>query len=528
MVQKFNPKEAEAIMLMAGLQPLEPYESAHANWKSLCLICRSIVAPRWATIQSGKGGCKTCRYRKIAKAQSFELVDVINFIAKYDGKLISKEYKNVGSSLEFKCSRGHTFQNSFGHIKRGQWCPTCNKGSKSEEMARAAFEHLFGYKFRKIRPKWLRNSRGFQMEIDGYCSELEIGFEYQGIQHFKEIKIWNKNDDTEQVKNLLQLRMEDDKQKIELCSKHGIKLFVLNYEMPFETFGNEIITQLEKFGLSSDIIVGNLEIDFSQAYIRDDRLLELIEIMNKKSIQVLSTKWIDVKTKYEFKCRECGHTWKATGSSFFNSRSVSGCDKCARQKAGDKQRGKLSDIQAFALSYQGKVLSNTYSQRNFEYEFECKSGHKFKDNYNNMVYRKQFCPVCENRNQRKHYTEEESLEILTKYGLKPLSVKPKRANQYWPVQCLVCGENTSISFRDLIARGKPCKYCSGAMISEKVVRKVFVEAKLEPLEPFRSGSAPWKARCLTCGTIVNGRYTNLTRGQSGCRQCYLNSLRKNR
>ena len=138
------------------------------------------------------------------------------------------------------------------------------------------------------------------------------------------------------------------------------------------------------------------------------------------------------------------------------------------------------------------------------------------------------CPVCENRNQRKHYTEEESLEILTKYGLKPLYVKPKRANQYWPVQCLVCGENTSISFRDLIARGKPCKYCSGAMISEKVVRKVFAEAKLEPLEPFRSGSAPWKARCLTCGTIVNGRYTNLTRGQSGCRQCYLNSLRKNR
>ena len=59
-------------------------------------------------------------------------------------------------------------------VGRGQWCPTCNKGSKSEELARVAFQHAFHASFPKKRPKWLRNDRGRQMELDGFAEELGI------------------------------------------------------------------------------------------------------------------------------------------------------------------------------------------------------------------------------------------------------------------------------------------------------------------------------------------------------------------
>ena len=92
------------------------------------------------------------------------------------GKVLSTEYKNVDATYDFECSRGHKFSNSFKHVeKRGQWCPTCNKGSKSEEICRTTFEQIFGYEFKKVRPKWLKNSRNRQMEIDGFCAELNIG-----------------------------------------------------------------------------------------------------------------------------------------------------------------------------------------------------------------------------------------------------------------------------------------------------------------------------------------------------------------
>ena len=127
----------------------------------------------------------------------------------------------------------------------------------------------------------------------------------------------------------------------------------------------------------------------------------LKETLAKKEIEVLSTKWISVKTKYDLLCLRCGHKWQAQGSAFFNSRSIAGCSVCARKALGEKQRGTISDLQEFAEKFGGIVLSKKYTKRNAEYKFKCKNNHIFVANYNNLAYRKQFCPTCENRQIRK-------------------------------------------------------------------------------------------------------------------------------
>lgn len=323
MAKKLDPKVAENVMLEAGLKPLVPYKSANTNWKCRCLNCESIVTPRYSTVYRHGAGCKTCRYAKIRLYHVLNIENVKDLVEQRGGKLITTKYKNIDSTLEFQCSKGHRFKNTFNHIKHGkQWCPTCNKGSKSEEITRTTFEQLFGYPFPKYRPVWLRNSLGNRMEIDGYCKELRIGFEYQGRQHF----------DLELFGNDLKKRRADDKLKKKLCSQNNLKLFIITHKMEYQDFPKYIQKQAIKLGVALPVNFSNISVDIYKAYIRNDRIVELQELLKPKKILVLSKKYLGSNKGVDLQCLICGQKWTALGNAFFNSRRVAGCDKCNRRK----------------------------------------------------------------------------------------------------------------------------------------------------------------------------------------------------
>ena len=48
------------LMLIAGLETLEPYSGNKIRWKSKCLKCLQIVYPRWNDVQKGHSGCNYC------------------------------------------------------------------------------------------------------------------------------------------------------------------------------------------------------------------------------------------------------------------------------------------------------------------------------------------------------------------------------------------------------------------------------------------------------------------------------------
>ena len=60
---KVDPKDAVAIMLKAKLKPLEPYKDSSTKWKCVHTFCGEIVYPRYADVNSGKGGCNPCAKR---------------------------------------------------------------------------------------------------------------------------------------------------------------------------------------------------------------------------------------------------------------------------------------------------------------------------------------------------------------------------------------------------------------------------------------------------------------------------------
>lgn len=82
---------------------------------------------------------------------------------------------------------------------------------------------MFQDKFPKERPNWLINSRGNQMELDGYNKILGVAFEAQGEQHYRAVAHFNQT-----LKDLKQ-RIEDDLRKLELCKQNNVILIQVPY-----------------------------------------------------------------------------------------------------------------------------------------------------------------------------------------------------------------------------------------------------------------------------------------------------------
>ena len=83
-----------------------------------------------------------------------------------NGVCLSIRYVNNQTKLRWRCSEGHEWEAVPNSVKIGTWCPRCSQGN-TERIVRDVCEQLFGTQFPKARPKWLSNSRGNQMELDG-------------------------------------------------------------------------------------------------------------------------------------------------------------------------------------------------------------------------------------------------------------------------------------------------------------------------------------------------------------------------
>ena len=80
-----------------------------------------------------------------------------------------------------------------------------------------------GFKFVRVRPDFLKNpSTGSNLELDGFCEELNMAFEYDGEQHFHSFKHLGGH-------SRLQKTKDYDKMKNYMCRNNGIKLLRVSY-----------------------------------------------------------------------------------------------------------------------------------------------------------------------------------------------------------------------------------------------------------------------------------------------------------
>ena len=113
--------------------------------------------------------------------------------------------------------------------------------SKGEIECRKVLEKIFNKPFNKARPDFLNNpvtGGNFNLELDCYNEELQIALEYNGIQHFKYVPYFHKNNEA-----FLNQKYRDD-MKRRICKEQNIILIEVPYTVKLENIERFIKDEL--------------------------------------------------------------------------------------------------------------------------------------------------------------------------------------------------------------------------------------------------------------------------------------------
>ncbi len=255
--QKIIEEKGGKLIAVSYEDPKEKLFNQRARFKIECeeghkfsINAKNLKQGKW---------CRKCSYKVIGEKLRGSFQDIQNIIEKRGGQCLTKpeDYKNQHQKLTIKCSEEHIFERRPTNFIRGDWCPICSEG-QFERNIRCFFKEIFQADFPKEKPSWLINSRGNQMELDGYNKNLKLAFEAQGEQHYHAVVYFN------QTLEDLEQRKEDDLRKLELYKQNEVILIQVPYYISPSEMQQYIINQYEK--LSNQKLPDIPDIDFNKFY----------------------------------------------------------------------------------------------------------------------------------------------------------------------------------------------------------------------------------------------------------------------
>ena len=140
--------------------------------------------------------------------------------ASLGGRCLSKSYKNAHEKLLWECKEGHRWKATAGNVlHRNSWCPQCAASTwRTEAEVRSVLETIFHpATFPSCCPSFLEG-----LQLDGYCTELFLAFEYQGEQHYDPANYFHFGDSAS-----FHAQQGRDARKVELCRDAGVRLLII-------------------------------------------------------------------------------------------------------------------------------------------------------------------------------------------------------------------------------------------------------------------------------------------------------------
>jgi hypothetical protein len=166
MSKKLDPKEVEKQYRRIKLKPLEPYIGSGIPRKCECLVCGSIVYPRWNDVKKAKS-CVKCQGKNTAK--SIRLSDKeINLSAKKMGIKLLQPYVNNRTPIKAKClSCKKIIYPTVGRLRSGMGCINC--GRLKSSVARLIPKEIALEDFRIAKLKVLTEYKNSHQTLKVLC-----------------------------------------------------------------------------------------------------------------------------------------------------------------------------------------------------------------------------------------------------------------------------------------------------------------------------------------------------------------------
>ncbi len=343
-------------------------------------------------VQQGEW-CPTCNQLNRYKTRWEEKLGECRELArKRSGLCLSNKFLGTQIKLKWKCECGNQWEAIPSSVFRGTWCPNC-AGSYGERICREYFEQLLGNKFPSSFPNWLRTPEGTQLQLDGYCKKLNIAFEHQGRQHYKEISHFLKNGKT------LKHRKRLDQIKRNKCIEQGVKLI----EIP-EIYGSLQVSKLRNF-LKQQFVKLAIKIpkDFDIRIIDLDRIYvsgakEILEEMQARAREngghCNSANYRGSNFALEFECAE-GHKFKATTAKIRDGRW---CRLCGIKRRTEARMNTIEQMRRMAIERGGRCLSKEYQGSSKHLKWKCSKKHEWEA-VPSSIRNGTWCPTCARETQ---------------------------------------------------------------------------------------------------------------------------------
>lgn len=413
--------------------------------------------------------CPVCARIKTAESQRLTIEEMNEIAKKRGGECLSIKYKNVNSRLEWRCKENHIWKATPSNIKNGSWCPMCSSGF-GESICRAYFEKIFNKSFMSIWPNWLINNNGNRMQLDGYCPDLKLAFEHQGLQHFEKNSFYDKHYSLEQ-------RQLNDEQKDKLCKKYNIKLIhipEIPTALPIEKITKYIKAQCIQLDVDFPENILDIFVDLSIVYSSKSQKYfnELKLIVEQKNGKILSKFYYGKRIKLEFQC-EKGHIWKTDPSEI---KRGGWCSRCVLKKIGeDKLIKSFEFVKKMVEKRNGKCLSTKDGNLKEELIFQCANNHIWEAKLKN-VRMGAWCHICSNFH--KPYNLKQVKKIANEYNWICLSDKyiNNKIKMQW--QCCKNKHIRDCSFSDL-KKNISCKLCKKDKKIEEKKKKFIFDKKVK-------------------------------------------------
>lgn len=333
----------------------------------------------------GKKKVKFCPYCSPLKKKTIE---EIKLNAEKRGFIcLSDAYYGIGKKLLWQCKYHHEWMASPNDVfNSNSGCPEC-KRYKTEAKVKFALENYFeGKKFQKKSK--IKTNYGFNLELDGYNQELNIAFEYNGIQHYEYSPFYHK----ENKLNFEKQRIRDAK-KIEFCGNNKIHLITIPYTAKSNLELAEcIINALPKNVLKDKVRLNNI----LENYGRDsDELKPIREKLESIKMTLLSKNYTGVGDKnLLIKCLKCGQEYLSSHDRI--NRMVT-CRNCSKNRTFT-----LDDLKKIAKGNNITLVSKEYIPQT-KVKWKCQKGHiwdAFPTTIKGTKTRKGTnCPTCYGKNK---------------------------------------------------------------------------------------------------------------------------------
>jgi len=357
----------------------------YKNCKSLLKImcnCGHIWKTSYDILRKGSW-CKICSGKKLTLKDAKDIAKSLN------GKCLSKTYKNTYTKMLWRCEFGHKWETDFRNIKyKKSWCPKCSCGLH-ERICRGYFELLFGKQFPTKRPTWLRNNKCNLLELDGYCAELGLAFEFNGKQHYEEISIYTNVP--------LEERIETDLLKRNLCKSNGVTLITIPYSVLCKDNLKILQSFIMKELANNGFCVKAYDIHNMKIY--SSKIDEMHILAKNKGGKFLSTTYNGSSVKHYWQCK-CGHQWKATPAMVKSGTWCRECYIISRRKC----KVTYDDLQTIILRKDGKCLSGHMEYKNLSsmLRLQCVQGHIWTTRAA-IIRNGSWCPSCKYKKQGKRF-----------------------------------------------------------------------------------------------------------------------------